>query len=790
MIEQTYQVLGFHRLLEILSTYATCPPGRAFCLALKPSHDLDRIESELNLVSEMRLLLKAEGFASFSGVEDLSPLLERAQVEGAYLEGGECLTVARTVEAAEDVRKRLRRRKLLFPGLSEIAGKLPALDGLAREILRCVSPQGAVKDEASSELRRIRRKKKGLREQVERRLEGFRFSHGLSERDRQSVVSVREGRYVVSLRSDLKSRFGGIVHGYSNSRATCFFEPVEVIADNNRMAELEQDERAEVIRILAGLTREVASRIPDLRFSQFLVARLDSLRARARFAEEFGCVSPLLGTGGGIRLLEARNPLLVAMAMVRRESECTRVVPVDVRVEGGKRLLIVSGPNRGGKTVTLKTIGLLGLMTQAGLHIPAREGSRLPVFDGILAEIGDDQDLEAGASTFSAHAGHLKYILENAGPHTLVLIDEPGMGTDPDEGAALAMAVLDELMEREAFVAVSTHYNRLKAYGILHERAVNASVFFDEAENRPTFELRYGSPGVSRGLEVARNVGLPEGVLGRAAQYLDRDEVRLNHLIEKLNGRLREASRREDEAEEARRRFEAAEAAARQHAIQEEEERARLLESLQAGGEALLADAREELRKTINALKRKESSQSETTRTLSRVQEKLKARLGGSAAEYGDDRALSLRPGTRVRLKKLGGEGIVHSLDPERGRAEIMVGNVKVTASLTDLEAAQTGASPQRPGGGGGISWTMRERVPMEVNVIGYRVSDALPLIDRTLDQALVEGERSLRIIHGYGTGRLRGAIRAHLEGVPHVRRVSSADPRYGGDAITVVELT
>jgi len=800
MIEHTYQVLGYYRLLEIMSRYASCPLGRSQCLSLTPSNDIKKITQELNLVSETRLLLKIRGFLSFADLTDLKPFLARSRVKGAHLEAEELLTVLRLAESGQTARGFLRSEKSLYPGLAAIINDMPDLDPLVKQLTSSIAPNGDIRDSATPLLAKIRNQRRKQRFHLEKKLDDIRRSKELGRNSDDHLVTVRDGRYVISVRSDQKSLFGGIVHDYSRTRATCFVEPVEVISDNNRSAELALEERAEEHRILVTLTQAVRDMSAEIIHAQNLIARLDGLYARARYGEDFSCVPPEIDNGQGVRLKEARNPILLALSRMEGKEREHRPVAVDITLEQDRNLLIVSGPNRGGKTVTLKTLGLMTLMTQSGIHIPAAEGSCLPVFDHCMADIGDDQDIQTGLSTFSAHAAHLKRIIELADRKSLIIIDEPGMGTDPNEGAALTMAVLDELSQRGVFVALATHLNRLKAYGLSNRRVLNAAVEFDTEFHRPTFRLRYGSPGISHALETARDLGMPMGILEKAQGYLDQDDVQLNRLIEKMHRLIIQVETETKEAEEAKERHHSAAEAMRARLAQLEGEKRALMESYRAEAEATIQSAREELKQAINLLKRKKRPvQAEVTKRCEAVRQGLSARFESPENAPAFSGVGPLREGQSVFHTRLKQHGVVQSVDPSGERASVMLGAVKVYADYRDLQMTdkpKTAPSDTRPRA---ANWTFKEGSPWkspsgglksgELNVVGYRVDDAIPLIDRAVDRALVEGGSSLTIIHGYGTGRLRGAIRDHLRGMPFIKTINSADPRLGGDGVTIAEI-
>ena len=786
MIEHTYRVLEFYRLLNILSGYVSSPLGKSDCLSLEPSDDLELIDNEHRLVSEMKLLLQLKGFFPFVGLTDIGSVLRNCQAGGSCLESEELLSVFRTAEASAQSKKRIVSHQSICPRLKDLTKQLSLFEGLREKITRAISPNGAIKDSASPELKRLRRQKSRLRRELQKVLENIKRSKGLIADGDDPLVSIRDGRYVIPLRTDLKGRVDGIVHDYSQTQATCFFEPMEVIQDNNRVAELAHLEKEEELRILRSLTAMVRDSVEDLDGAQAVLGKLDGLCARAELSRAMGAVRPVLRQRGDVDLRQARNPILVALA-----SDKDSTVPSDVVLDKNQNVLIISGPNRGGKTVTLKTLGLLSVMAQAGLHIPVAEGSSLPVFKNIMAEIGDDQDIQAGLSTFSAHIDHLKHMMEHADEASLIIIDEPGMGTDPDEGAALAMAVLDELSQKGAFVAVSTHLNRLKTYGLLNERAKNARMEFDKSTNSPTFILHYGTPGTSYAFEIAHGAGVKPNVLEQAKGYLDRDEIRLNQLIDKLNRLKQETTQEKLDAQQIKHRYRAAREKLR-HALKKlDSDRRALLEEKRSEADKLIKGASEEFKQLINSFKsRGQSSRAHIKQNFDSIGRDLMDSLSVEAAQEQSIEVSGYEIGQRVRHKKLDQVGTVLSSDPATSKATILAGNVRLSASVQDLEPISGGEESVEEEAARHTPYPVSGASHREINLIGYRVVDALPLIDKMIDRAMVEGDVSLKIIHGYGTGKLKEAIREHLKGFSCVKRISGADSQSGGEAITVVDLS
>lgn len=785
MIKHTYHVLEFYKLLQILSGYASCPLGRKDCLSLEPSCDPNVIDREQRLVSEIKLLLKVKGFSPLNGLMDISSAVKRSRAEGACLEPDQLLAVHNITEAAERTKRAITSQREICPLLHNEIGHMTLFPELKESISRCIHFDETIKDSSSPALGKLRKTKSALRKDLQKRLEGIRKSHNLIQEGEDHLISIRDGRYIIPIRTEWKNRIPGIVHDYSRTQATCFFEPLEAVQDNNRLAELRHLEHEEEFRILTGLTAMVRGSAEELLYTQKLLGKIDGLYARARYSETYKGIMPLIRPESRVDLRKALNPILLSLTAAGEPT-----VPVDIYLNRKANVLVISGPNRGGKTVTLKTLGLLCLMAQAGLHIPAEEGSQLPVFNNILAEIGDDQDIRTGLSTFSAHISHLKYIVENADQDALVIIDEPGMGTDPDEGAALAMALLDNLVEKDALVVVSTHYNRLKTYGLLTERAENACMEFDETLHSPTFMLRYGTPGTSYAFEVARNHGIGARLLARAKDYLDREEVRLNRLIDKLNTLIREAESRRTQAERVRAKYQSAKEKMMRTLEQIQSDKKALMEDMRAEAERVIGQSREELRRLINSLKEnKGPTQAYVQERHDEVSSALIHELSPREDRDLPSRDKGFREGQVVLHKGTRMKGKILAVDPDHSKVLIMSGKIKLSADLKDLQVVSDRAEREADVSPGTVSSGFSGGFDRELNLVGYRVEEALPLIDRMIDRSVVEGGMSLRIVHGHGTGALKSAIRDHLKSFSCIKRFGGADPRSGGEAITIVEL-
>lgn len=793
MIEHSLRVLEYYRLLDILSSYAASPLGRSYCSTLKPLNEFESIQAEQRLVSEMKELLLVKGFVSLATLADLSPILRKAEKPGAYLEPKELLRVQNLLKVSYQTKSWIQAAVDLCPSVADIVESIPECSDLLGEIEKSITEDGAISDVASPALAALRAQRVALRRAVEKRLNGLLRGLDFSE---ESLISVRDGRYVVSVRTDRKSSLKGIVHGYSKTHSTCFVEPLAAVEENNRLVELADKEREEERRVLARLTRLVSEVVPEILSCLKIMGRIDGLFARAEYSKAINGISPILSENKTIYLLDALNPILLALCLdssAGNEAEdFENVVPISISMDAGKSILIISGPNRGGKTVTLKTTGLLALMAQSGMHIPAAEGSRLGVFDNILAEIGDDQDIAAGLSTFSARVEHLKEIVENATESSLVILDELGTGTDPEEGASLAMATLDYLSERGSLTAISTHLQKLKGYGLINLKAQNASVEFDQQKGRPTFRLLSGMPGVSHGIEIARDIGLMPVIVDRAAAYLGKEQGSPESIMRDLARMLEEVKREKDAVASAK--LECLESKRRLDKEREllGEEMKLVLGEKRREAERALAEARREFGKAVEMVREKgPTGQAEATNTYV----KAKGDLVGAMAELTEaewsPQSGPLSPGQGVYHKGSKRSGVILSVDEDSSRARIKVGNMRVTVDLSELAPDTGPTTREQEERGAGRRWSISSSATAQrdLNLIGFTVADALPLVDKMIDQALVHGYSRLKIIHGIGSGTLRKAIREHLRENLHVRDLSAGDKDGVNDGVTVVEL-
>jgi len=793
MIEHSLRVLEYYRLLDILSNYAASPLGRSDCLSLRPLKKLGSINDEQRLVSEMKELLLTKGFVPLSSLIDLRTVLLKSGKKGAYLEPKELLSIHNLIKISHQAKNWIYEVKDLYPSLKDIIDNIPACYDLSKEIGRSITEDGGISDSASPLLSSLRSQRVALRRVIEKKLNDILSR--LEFKD-DNLISVRDGRYVVSIKTDRKNYIEGIVHGYSSTHSTCFMEPLTEVEENNHLVELTDREKEEEKKILKRLTNRVSDFSSSLLTCLEIMGRIDGLFARAEFSKAIKGVSPILASEKIIYLLDALNPILLSLYLESGEGNRTgnaeEVVPIEIKIDAEKSILIISGPNRGGKTVALKTIGLLSLMSQAGMHIPAKEGSMLGVFDNILADIGDDQDISAGLSTFSARIAHLKEILDQTGENSMVILDELGTGTDPDEGTSLAMAVLDYLSENGSLSAISTHYQKLKRYGLINKKAQNASVEFDYENGRPTFRLMTGMPGVSHAIEIARDLGIKGEIIDKAAKYLGKDRGRSDLVLEDLAKMIEEVKAEKEAVTLARQEYELS-----KEMIDEEKERLdeqlnEMLIKKDHEAQRLLTEAKREFSEAIAYLKEKgPTGQFEATQRYTRAKKVLMDTIEGLKNSKSASSHVSFDIGQAVFHKKTRKSGYVVGLDESSSKAQIIIGNVKLTVDSSELIPESKTPSPHGEDTKGEKQWSVSSS-PLdkkELNLIGYTVSDALPLVDRMIDQALVHGYTKLKIIHGVGSGTLKKAVREHLKENFYVKDFNPAGKEASGDGTTLVEL-
>jgi DNA mismatch repair protein MutS2 len=792
------RALEFDVVLRLVSSLARTPPGREATLRTTPSWDEASVRRRLDELSELALFRAREGRLPLAGLSDVAPSLAALESTGGVAVPEDFRPIVSSARAAQAVRRALSAVET--PYLSQRGRRLPDLQPLMDAAARIIGPDGAVRDDASKELAALRGRLRRRRADVSRRLEKMLETRREALAD--AVIVLRNDRYCLPVSASARSRVAGILHDRSGSGQTVFVEPLEVVEANNELAIAAAEERREVERLLTSLGRAVLDRSDDLLTATAEVAELDAREAAVDFAEATGGRVPEISDDGTWTLSGARHPLLDSrLADLRRRAlgetrEAKDAVPLDLELRPGARLLVVSGPNAGGKTVVLKTAGLISLMAQAGLPVPAGAGTRLPVFAAVTTEIGDAQQILADRSTFSSSMETLAKVLKDAAEDRLALVDEIGSSTDPEEGGALAIAFLEEYLSRGGRAIVTTHLSSIKAFAAGREDAIGAAMEFDEATGRPTYRLHPGLSGRSRALSVAAREGLPETVLARAREILgpawarrDRAESDAEAALERLRNEERELAR---DRETARR--EAERLAAEREAVVREREK--MLERGLAGFERAKQELARRVEGEIESLREgaaRRASES-AAQVLARAEAQAAVDVVAEAREDRIERARALGAGERARLRGTRTEGVVASIEGES--AWLDVSGKRLQVPLGELErvgaagSVKSPPSPQpSPGGrGGGEAADVAVSTP-EVNVIGRRLDEAVEEVEKALDGALVAGASRLRVVHGHGTGRLRDGLRDHLRKHPSVSRLHAADPREGGNGATIVEL-
>jgi DNA mismatch repair protein MutS2 len=801
--------LEWSEVLALLAREARTPMGRELAAATAPSTDAPTIRRALDETRQARAALGQTGVPPWEGIPDVRPTLETARVPGAVAEAADLAALIPLLEAAGRLTAYGRAIQPVAPDLAQALAAFPRPSELADLLRRSLDAEGQVRDEASPTLRRVRQRFRDLRREIVKRLEAYFNTPGADATFQERYVTVRHGRYVLPVRAEAKGRLRGIVHDRSQSGATLFVEPEAAVEANNDLVQVVREEEAEVLRILAALTDQVREALPELDALVAGIGALDLVFARGTLAERMEAVEPVIGEERDVVLRGARNPLLLAQAWRASAAVAGRgaaagepsggVVPMDIEIPADRPLLVITGPNAGGKTVALKTLGLLALMAQSGCHVPARDRARLPVFSQCFAIVGDEQSVAENLSTFSAFVKQLRGVLERVDARSLVLLDELGAGTDPDDGAALAQAVLEALAERGAVVAASTHLEPLKGFASTHPRARNASVEFDAERLAPTFRLVYDRPGQSYALAIGARLGLPPALIDRAHAHRSTQHRQLQELLARLDDRDRQAAERTAALE--RREAESAGLLARaQHELEAARASAReTLARAKAEAQRLVVEVRRQVNEEWDRLKRVEKSRPELERARKRLVEtaqKVEQAAGAAAPE--PEAAGPVAAGDRVEIAHLGLRGAVLQLDD--ATASVQAGAVTVKVPLQALRVIQRGPSAGHPlpageragarGRTGGISTPGKSAVAPEINIIGRTTDEARDLLEKYLDDAFLAGLTAVRIIHGKGTGALRRAVEEVLSAHPLVAEHRPGAPAEGGAGATVATLT
>jgi DNA mismatch repair protein MutS2 len=813
----TLRSLEFDRIVAVVAGLAVTPTGHERLLGLEPLIEVAHVVAAQKATSEgTRFLSDSQGFP-LRAPSDLASIVDALGIEGRPLEATRLVALADYLESIEHSRTAVRNATTMFPILRELVERVASFKGEIADVRKKIDPSGDVNDHASPALAGIRERLRRQRAKLRTTLESFLRGRDTAKYLQEQVVTDRNGRYVLVVRSEHRSAIPGIVHGASASGASLFLEPLATVDINNDIVALEEQEAEEVRRILLALTDRFRGRPDDLHRTIEVATELDVIQARARFSLLVGGIEPAISADGTFELRGARHPLLIAGFGIRdagsegARSEASRVpdpgsripdpVPNDILLIPPTRVMVITGPNTGGKTVALKTAGLLALMAQAGLHIPAELGSRVPVFRCVFADIGDEQSISASLSTFSAHIANVVSMDRNLALPALVLLDEVGAGTDPVEGGALGIAVIDHFRKRGGHLIATTHYDALKSYASTTDGVTSAAFGFDPDSFAPTYRLVYGSPGRSLAIEIAARLGLPPPVIAAARENLSEEQKQLADHLARVDKELRaiEQQRRELSNQRAAIAESDKKLRGREESVREREETFR--RRLDTKIEDQLREARREIDKVIDDLRNRaprlvNTGETGAARSQARAAvDEVVGRVGpvgrvGEEHEGTSHTALpappaQIQPGVRVTVRGVGLEGTV--MDVRGNQAEIDVRGKRMRAKLKDLQAI--GGTPAAARVSVNVDLQPREGSFYELNVIGQTVDEAIARLEKFLDETTVTDQHTIRIVHGHGTGQLRRAIAAFLKDHPLVSSYKLAPQNEGGGGATIVEL-
>lgn len=814
MNKRSLRILEYNKILTMLTDYATSPMAKRRCDRMKPQRDINVINTLQEETRDALLRLNRQGNLSFSGLTDIGASIKRLEVKGA-LTIRELLDVAAILELAVVARdygdgagsfssKKGATANASSTNQNANSGseeeyidclttrfrELVPLEHISSEIRRCLPADGEVSDEASGTLRSIRKNIKLTNEKLHQQLARMIKDDSMKDKLQDSLITMRNGRYCIPVKQEYRSQFPGMIHDQSQSGSTLFIEPMAVVNLNNEIKELANEELMEIERILESLSLLAANAVEDISYNVNTLVDLDFIFARAKLARAMNASQPIFNTEGIIDIKSGRHPLL----------EKHSVVPVDIRLGDAYTLLIITGPNTGGKTVSLKTLGLFTLMGQAGLHIPALDGSRLAVFDDVFADIGDEQSIEQNLSTFSSHMSNIVYIVNHATENTLCLFDEPGGGTDPIEGAALAIALLNHLKNMGARCMATTHYSELKTYALSTPGVENASCEFDVATLQPTYKLMIGVPGKSNAFAISSKLGLPDYIIEDAKKQIDSTAIDMETLIADLE----KSKRAIDEEREIAERYRI-EAEQLKNRVAEKEEsitakKSEILQKAREEAKALIEEAKEVADSTIRDYNKWRNNPNKADmRTMEEKRGNLRDKMkkydqqssSKQVKQTSNHTAKDFHIGDTVNVISMNTKGTITGLPDGKGIATVQLGILSSRLPISDLIIIPDADSPKenKKGNKGRTSVSKSMHISPEINVMGMTVDEAILEIDKYLDDAVLANLHKVTIIHGKGTGALRNGIHQYLKKHPLAQSYRAGEYGEGEYGVTIVEL-
>lgn len=787
MNNKSLSTLEYNKIISRLVSFACSDGAKQILHKLEPMTDIDKINTALDYTNDALTRVYQKGSVDFSRIKDIRGSIARLKV-GSSLNALELLNISMLLECAAHIKGYYEQRA---DSIQPLIDMLDPVTLLNNAIKKCIISEDEISDDASANLRIIRRQKNIAADRIHTELNKILNSPSTRTYLQDYVITTRQGRFCLPVKAEYKSLMPGMVHDQSSTGSTVFIEPAAVVKLNNDIRELELKEQAEIEVILADLSAKAAEYTDSLLSDYEILTNLDCIFAKALLSRHFNCSRPVMNNKGIVNIKKGRHPLI----------EPHTVVPIDIYLGTDFNLLIITGPNTGGKTVSLKTVGLLTLMAQAGLNIPALEHSDIAVFDNIFADIGDEQSIEQSLSTFSSHMTNTVDILKKADSNSLILFDEIGAGTDPTEGAALAIAILDSLHRRNITTMATTHYSEIKMYALTTDGVENACCEFDVQSLRPTYRLLIGVPGKSNAFAISKKLGLSDNIINDASRRLDSEDIKFEDLVTDLEQSRVTIEREREELNEYKAQIAQLKSELTKKTERLDERTDNIIRKANEEAARILKDAKEYADKTINAMnkhgmtvKELEKHRSAIREKMNKRQEKLKIEPANNISEHKAHDISEFKVGMHVKVLTMNVIGTVSQIHKNKNQVTVLVGSLSTKMDIKNLailkgykDPAETSSKPKGAGGSGKIKMSKSSSVSSEINLLGYTVDEAIAVLDKYLDDAYIARIPQVRIVHGKGTGALRSGITSYLHGVPYIKEFRLGQIGEGAEGVTIV---
>lgn len=787
MNNKSLSTLEYNKIISRLVSFACSDGAKQILHKLEPMTDIDKINTALDYTNDALTRVYQKGSVDFSRIKDIRGSIARLKV-GSSLNALELLNISMLLECAAHIKGYYEQRA---DSIQPLIDMLDPVTLLNNTIKKCIISEDEISDDASANLRSIRRQKNIAADRIHTELNKILNSPSTRTYLQDYVITTRQGRFCLPVKAEYKSLMPGMVHDQSSTGSTVFIEPAAVVKLNNDIRELELKEQAEIEVILADLSTKAAEYTDSLLSDYEILTNLDCIFAKALLSRHFNCSRPVMNNKGIVNIKKGRHPLI----------EPHTVVPIDIYLGTDFNLLIITGPNTGGKTVSLKTVGLLTLMAQAGLNIPALEHSDIAVFDNIFADIGDEQSIEQSLSTFSSHMTNTVDILKKADSNSLILFDEIGAGTDPTEGAALAIAILDSLHRRNITTMATTHYSEIKMYALTTDGVENACCEFDVQSLRPTYRLLIGVPGKSNAFAISKKLGLSDNIINDASRRLDSEDIKFEDLVTDLEQSRVTIEREREELNEYKAQIAQLKSELTKKTERLDERTDNIIRKANEEAARILKDAKEYADKTINAMnkhgmtvKELEKHRSAIREKMNKRQEKLKIEPANNISEHKAHDISEFKVGMHVKVLTMNVIGTVSQIHKNKNQVTVLVGSLSTKMDIKNLailkgykDPAETSSKPKGAGGSGKIKMSKSSSVSSEINLLGYTVDEAIAVLDKYLDDAYIARIPQVRIVHGKGTGALRSGITSYLHGVPYIKEFRLGQIGEGAEGVTIV---